>query len=257
VRQTWSAAAAGPYTVSFWARGTSAGGQGVAWVYQGGVRGSLYFTYTTTWTRFAYVATITAPSSPLVIYGGNGDFGLSLASAADYLLWGVQVEAGGAPVTSYVATTSAPATRTAETLLATTPAGLSRTEGCAAVTVTAPWTGAAPRDAELLDTSAANTRFLYAASGSTSVSASDGTHTPAVAAGFSAGIARRYRVTWSSGGNALQLSNVTTSTTGTATAFTTWPAFGSALSLGGASGALVGGVTLSSVILGAAAGACP
>jgi len=105
------APSAGTYTISLWARTVS----GTQTFNMGFYSNSTAFfptafTATNTWQRFTY--TVTLPAS------GNFHIGNFNASAGTVFIWGAQCEAGSF-ATSYIATTSASTTRTADDAIMT------------------------------------------------------------------------------------------------------------------------------------------
>ncbi|MFA5943202.1 MAG: hypothetical protein WC876_01910 [Candidatus Thermoplasmatota archaeon] len=117
---------------------------------------------------------------------------------------------------------------------------LSRTEGCAAVTVTPTWTGAntgAVITPVFVGNSALSARWLYvsaAGASATYMGCYDGTHFQSVSASYARGAAKRYRASWSASRNDFHCerlnANGTTAEAGVSSAFTTMPAYNTASS---------------------------
>lgn len=145
-----------------------------------------------------------------------------------------QVESGSV-ATSYTGTA-----RAAQTTTVATPAGLSRTEGAAKICITPSWTGNSPKATStmvLTGNAALSVRFFWIGGGSGSIFTHDGTSSPGVVAGFTADTEKCYRASWSALRNVLTVENPSDGTTGTTSAFTSFPAFDAALTIGSATDA--------------------
>lgn len=139
--------------------------------------------------------------------------------------YGAQQVASSLPG-DYCPTAGTSATCSAETATVPTPAGLSRTEGCALACVTPSWTGSSGATAyALVSNSTSTVRFLYFDPASTGFArAYDGTNLPSVASGFVSGVRACFLTQWSAAGNYLKVTNLTSGASNS-TAFTTFPAF--------------------------------
>lgn len=146
---------------------------------------------------------------------------------------GCQLETGSV-ATSYIPTAGATASRAAQTTTVPKPAGLSTTEGSAKVCVTPAFTGTNPVAVRslFLDGNALGTAFLaYVVSGQDTFRAFDGTSFPGVAAGFTAGVRKCYRTSWSASRNVLRVENLTAGTSAQ-DVFSGFPSFGANIGVG-------------------------
>lgn len=184
----------------------------------------------------------------------------STGGAISFYAWGAQVETNGTTLATTLidpTNTAASATRAGVKHEFPTPAGLSRTEGCARVTLTPIWTGPHPitvGSSYFLNGNTANTaRFAYSTSTDrNNVFIFDGTSSTSVSGGCTTNTAKTFVSKWSAAGNSLSIANVTDSATATPTTFTTLGAFGTNIEIGASNGnsqpigAVVSGVTLGS-----------
>jgi hypothetical protein len=107
-----------PCTLSFWAKGVSAG-QAIG--VRSGVTGTNSTrTLTTAWQRFTW--TFNAGGTSEVVQFADGDLVSGAAATCDFHLWGVQLE-NGSTASSYIPTVAAAVTRPAEVASLTIPAG--------------------------------------------------------------------------------------------------------------------------------------
>jgi hypothetical protein len=167
-----------------------------------------------------------------------------------------QVEAGTV-ATSRIITAGTSATRAAVRMTITTPTGLSKTEGCAAVTL-APvgWGTNGPAAMRILNGNSGGTARLFNNnSGSPNIFTSDGTNSSSVSGAFVSATAKRYRTQWSAARNAILIDAAGTLGTPSA-AFTSFGDFDATIDLAsnGASSAVQ--AIVSSIVLGASPDGC-
>lgn len=197
----------------------------------------------------------TTSIQPFVIGGNTGATGQGCYDLAQFEMNGTTY------ATTYIPTTTATASRAGVKHEFPTPAALSRTEGCARVTVTPIWTGTNPFGSafnqHFISANAAGTaRLGYNPGVSSDFATYDGTHVPQNEAAYVANTAKTYRTTWSASGNALVAQNATAATSAS-TVFTTFPAYDATVSVGGLYGSSQPiGAVISGVVLGTTAQGC-
>lgn len=166
----------------------------------------------------------------------NPQIGIRLVTSGDAVDVDYFDDEAGAVPTSRCDNLGSTCTRAAPSATLTTPAVLSRTEGCASACLTPAFTGAAPASGVYLDAHGGSGYLLYVNGGEQSVQTYDGTNAPSVAVTYTTGVPVCVRSSWSATRNDLHAENLTTGAVGTSTAFTTFPALGATTRLGDASG---------------------
>ena len=146
----------------------------------------------TTWTRCAMTVAHTG-SFTIGNDGSTTACGSGTRSAVDVLVWGGQRETG-AYATSYIPTTSAAATRNAETGVSLTLSTGTWPTGSGAYAFTPLATGISAGQM----TFGTNARVLYG--NATNLLAFDGTNNPSTPSGSTAGTSKRYWSSWSTAG---------------------------------------------------------
>lgn len=211
VYQTWTAAASSSSACSIYLRGVSGSGStdwcrfdGTAWTCA-----TCNFT-DASWTRCFIGGTGTAGTSRFCKLGNNTlqNGGITRA-AADVVAWGAQGETQ-VYATSYIPTTTAAATRQAETpSFAAITGNEVVSAGSAAANAYVPWTGASGTGGLLWES--ATGRYLHF--NGTTVRTFDGTNEPSVAHSLTAWANKRFASAWS--GATFSVFNVSDGTSNT------------------------------------------
>ncbi len=137
-------------------------------------------------------------------------------------------------------TSGTSATRNAEVISYATPVGLLTAEGCAYLCFEPEWTGTLPSTALLADAQAGAGRAWFFVQIATNIGGHQAITNPNVAAAHVAGVNKCYLLTWSATAGTWRMTNVTTSTAGTAVSYATQMTFGVTTVLGSQSGGTAG-----------------
>jgi hypothetical protein len=257
-KQSVTTSATGAWTLSCYLKAGTASNARLYVTVAGG-------TGTTTCSAVPLTSTVTRATCPItagagvtsltggVVVGANG------ADTGTVLAGGCQLEQNGTTLaTTYIPTTTATVTRSGVKHEFSTPAALSRTEGCARLTLTPIWTGNQPVVANVRVLAFASTSSSYLPNGGAGVYLTDGSTVTTSTTSFAATNPKTYRLWWSGARTLYGVDTITEGVASSGTVFTTLAAFDPNVTLGAISGNTNQpiGAGISNIVLGSSASGC-
>jgi hypothetical protein len=162
----------------------------------------------------------------------NPVVGIRIATSGDAVDMDRVQDEPGTFATMPVDVAGTAATRNADVFSVPTPASFSAVLGCAYICFEPEWTGSYPTAALYLDAQAATGRAWLFYQSISSIGAHNSVTAPTVASAHVAGVNKCYLTTWSSSGGTWRVTNVSTSTAGTAVSYATPMVFGATTYVG-------------------------